>query len=680
MLQRAREAIKRDPLLWYMLFLITIKIFLAGGLYITAYPGARHDDGLMVDMAYHLLNGEWLGEYDQLRLVKGITFPAFLALNHIIGLPYHITNVLLYGLVCVGFIKTLKGLIQNRVLLAAIFTILYFIPANIVGKESTRVYRDALLPTLVLLVFTCFLKMYFTRRKRGFLSWAICAGMALGIFWNLREDSIWLLPFAVAVILITIIKIALENKKELSKWFHINLVYALIPLLILNVINTGIKAINNQFYGTFTRNELSEGAFPQLIKALFSIAPEEDIFRVSVPRSTIEKVYEVSPMFRTLQDALDRNYGRGWDTTDGETDGQIKDGWFFWCLRDCIAVSGYDTPEKAGQFCKQAAFEIQEAIINGQLPKRSGPVMPSALMAPWKDAYSSEWPQAISDAFWYIAAHGGDTWNIGYSVGAPEAITRVEVLTHELALRPPQYALNVKGWIVSMDDSDRTELALYQGDNYITTLRKGGGQDVYDHYAAQEVYLQNAKTSRFNLMLNLDSKEELQLAVIKNGVEVDRMVLLEEYSGTGHSGDGYHWHLDLVSLSAVDTVLEKAAAPRISIIKSVNSIYQICGKLMTIIGLISYCLLTAGLLYEAINRKQTALLDPWLITTALLGSVMVLCIGLSYTNISAYNTLNAQYTAGGKVFLTAFDVLSIVLLGQEMRRRFFVNPFMIEEK
>lgn len=675
MLQKVDETAKRNLLLWYMFLLVILKIILAAGLYITAYSDAPHDDGLMVDMAYYLLSGEWLGPYNQVRLVKGITFPVFLALNCILGVPYHVMNVLLYGIACIGFINTLRNLISNQAVLGVMFTILYLIPANMHGTV-TRIYRDALLPTLVLFVFTCFLKMYFTRRKKSFPFWAFCAGIALALFWNLREDSVWMLPFALAVILITMVRVVVENKTEQSKWAHMHLLLAVIPLLILGAVNTGIKAANDHFYGTFVRNELAEGSFPKLIKALYAISPEEDIFQVSVPRSSVEKAYQVSPTFRMLQPVLDQNYGGGWDGIgSGKIDGQIEDGWFFWCLRDCIFNAGYNTPDKVNEFCEQAAVEIQSALDIGQLPKRAGPVMPSALMSPWKASYATEWPKAMGDTFWFIAEHGGDSLGLAYSTGSSEGISRFEWIAHELALRSPQYSLGVQGWIISMNDQDSVEMVLYQGDNCLALLNRSGGEDVYDFYAERGRPLENAKNSRFSETFALNSNENLQISIVKNGTEVSRIPLLEEYAGTGQEGDGYCWNFDTITLMEPNEGLKWVAISRISIINGIYTLYHMFGGGMTMIALLAYFLLTAGLLREVITKRPAYLLDRWLVVSGLLFSVLVLCMGLSYTSISAYSTLNCQYTAGGKIFLTAFDLLSIAFLLQGIMPRFSVVSY-----
>src|ERR1043165_4299116 len=51
-------------------------------------PILGHDDGHYMSQARSIIDGEWLGAYDQMTLIKGPGFPLFLVLNRITHLPY----------------------------------------------------------------------------------------------------------------------------------------------------------------------------------------------------------------------------------------------------------------------------------------------------------------------------------------------------------------------------------------------------------------------------------------------------------------------------------------------------------------------------------------------------------------------------------------------------------------
>jgi len=57
---------------------------------------APHDDTLFVGLALSILQGEWLGVYDQFTLMKGSGYPLFIALSNVLGLPLILSQELLY--------------------------------------------------------------------------------------------------------------------------------------------------------------------------------------------------------------------------------------------------------------------------------------------------------------------------------------------------------------------------------------------------------------------------------------------------------------------------------------------------------------------------------------------------------------------------------------------------------
>lgn len=661
MSNQIKKLIKAHPLRCYILCLLIIKIFLAGGLSIYAIGHAVHDDMLMVEMAKNLLQGKWLGPYDNRRLIKGITFPVFLALNHITGIPFVMSVTAFYGAACALFTKAVQRIIKNNWVLGAIFTVLYLAPVNGCTQTLTRVYRNSIIPALVLLVFACFINMYFSRRKKGFGFWSVCAGVSLTAFWNCREDSIWLLPLAAVVCMLTMLFTAIENKKENKKWANKNLVLAIVPFIILFSVNTGIKAVNYIAYGSFSRIELAEGGFPELMKAIYSVEQTEDYPLTSVPKQTVDKLYQVSPTFAQLKPILDQNFGGGWDATDGELDGHMKDGWFFWCLRDCIVAAGNVTAEEFEAFCYQAAEEINQAIDSGNLAKRKGLVMPSALMSPWKDQFSTLFPKAVIDAFWYVAESQGEVLTTEKSTGSLNSIQTMEAMTHNLAIYGAEQ-VTISGWITSEDDNIQMDLAIFEGDECILTVPKEGGQDIYDHYASNGTYLNNLLNCRFSQTISVNDASQLDIVTLRNGEEIAREPLLPS---TVHSeGDGYAWHIDQLSYGA-NSPLEKSVAKRVAVYETINGIYRAIGKEITVFGLLAYCAITVLLL----KKRTQCLLDRWLILSGILGSTLVLCVGVAYTHISAYNAISPIYLVGGYPLLVAFNLLAIVFCFQQIIKR-----------
>lgn len=73
------EIIKKH---WFFLLLIIITVFRIGlTLRIPSafWAAESFDDRLLFDYAENISAGNWLGDYNNLTLVKGISFPIFLA-------------------------------------------------------------------------------------------------------------------------------------------------------------------------------------------------------------------------------------------------------------------------------------------------------------------------------------------------------------------------------------------------------------------------------------------------------------------------------------------------------------------------------------------------------------------------------------------------------------------------
>ncbi len=187
--------------------------------------------------------------------------------------------------------------------------------------------------------------------------------------------------------------------------------------------------------------------------------------------------------------------------------------------------------------------------------------------------------------------------------------------------------------------------------------------------------MENAKNSRFYKIIPVDLDKPLQFAVMKNGTIMDYIPFSTDFKGISHTGDGYTWHLDTVVLTTQkNQLLMHMAEKRIAILETINTLYRTCGKWFTIAGLFSYCAVTICFLHGTIQKKQSDLLDKWLVTSGLLASVIVLCIGVAYTHVSAYHAINQLYLAGGYPILTVFSFLSICFFVQRLdvyRQAFF---------
>ena len=88
----------RSGWLWAAILVTVLKLWLTNSQTVFAIGPAFHDDQLFVKLAAHIINGEWLGPYDQFTLAKGPIFPLFIAATFWIGLPLIFAKQLFYQL------------------------------------------------------------------------------------------------------------------------------------------------------------------------------------------------------------------------------------------------------------------------------------------------------------------------------------------------------------------------------------------------------------------------------------------------------------------------------------------------------------------------------------------------------------------------------------------------------
>ncbi|WP_414733131.1 hypothetical protein [Acetobacterium carbinolicum] len=404
-LERGIRFIQKHRLIFFIAAIIILKHVLLTGLPIFAHPGADHDDGMMVKMAETLLNGQWLGEYHELTLVKGVFFPLFLAVNALFGIPYSIAIPGFYTLACVIFIVGTKKLFKNEWPLYFIFAVLMLNPISFANETFTRVYRNSLIAGQVLIISGSLIAVYLNRfEKNGKLTfWAVLSGFGVASLWHSREDGIWIIPLVLTVILICWATFYFSKELRLKEKLIKGAIVGL-PVMMLILSTVLIASINYAYYGIYTTNELNDSDYTKTIKLIYSVEATEAVHNVSVPRSSMGKIYDAVPSLNGISDEIDASMDR-WSWYDQDVAvREVEDGWFFWSIREAVANSGYyRDAQTANNFYKQVNKELEEAFETGQLERRK--TMPSALMSPWRDEYWEELPKAFLVTLHYVAGY-----------------------------------------------------------------------------------------------------------------------------------------------------------------------------------------------------------------------------------------------------------------------------------
>lgn len=386
------------------LVLILAKHMLASLLPISPRPSYKTDDHLLVMMARNLLRGNWLGGYGYGTLMKGSFYPMFLAAAHLSGISYITALDLMNSLAALYFTFQLKPILRKRRWMLILFTVLLFNPVTVAEWTFGRIYRSSLTNLQVLFLFGAVIGMYLDQKSRfGRRMIRACfAGFVLWSTWNTREDAIWVLPFVVIAGFVVMI-LQLRDADRLAGRMRAVALF-LIPFIIFFSGNAVITAINQQHYGLPIRNEASAN-FGKMIKTMYSIKNQEDHEYVSVPAEKLERMYAVSPTLSLIREDLEKTLQQADSGSDrNKNDGNVEDGWFYWCVRRAVENSGIaKTLPEADLFYQKVNQELEEAVRDPANHFETQWVMPSALMSPWREGYAEKFIGAFGDAVVYSA-------------------------------------------------------------------------------------------------------------------------------------------------------------------------------------------------------------------------------------------------------------------------------------
>ena len=365
-----KNSCKMKYIFWIFIAMMTFfRIALFLSIPLDALGNTPHDDQLLVTIGDSLSKGYWLGEYNNRTLVKGISFPAFLAICKWLCIPYNLGLALFYIISVLIFIWAISPILKSPYVKGIIYLFLLYSPAMLSKSTQQRAYNMSLIPSGILLVTGCFIAL-FVRRERNWkhtLLWSVMAGISFAFFWYIREDSIWLLPFVIGAVVITIV-CRLRVKNESWKKKLMFCIMMVLPFLMHQGFTKTISAMNQKVYNTPIINERTNSASSDVIAELIRMeAPQvrEDVW---VSRVTVERAMACSPTLESIRESIDKIYNSGW-AIGGEISGDI----IVWAMRDAVADAGYFTDGKTSEeFFQKVYDELRQAYKDGAYTRRKG--------------------------------------------------------------------------------------------------------------------------------------------------------------------------------------------------------------------------------------------------------------------------------------------------------------------
>lgn len=648
------EKIKKYKFYLYIIGIVMIKLLLVQTIPIFSMSPAASDDQLMVNLANSLIEGKWLGAYNDHTLVKGMFYPFFLAFNHFLGIPYLSALTLFYSFGCFIFVIAIKKVFKTEYPLYFIFTVLLFNPVSYATQTFLVTYRNSITPAQVLIIIGAVIAIYLNIEKqpRKCLPWAVLAGLTLASLWHTREDGIWILPFIIIAIILIIGSAIKYNYKIKRKECFEKIGIAFLPIVILLISTVFISTINYSVYGIFTTNELNGSNFKKAIDAFYSVKPNEKIEYVSVPRSTLNSICDNSDTLNTIRAELNESFDFWEDCGRNPGDMEVEDGWFFWALRYAAKNAGiYENAEKANAFWGNVSDEIQKAIMTGKLEERT--TMPSALMSPWREEYYKKLPQAFINVGKFLVTYSD--MKLDVSVSIPDAGTGIrmaEVVTNNHAIYPPQISNTVSGWIASLSIDEKFSLELVdENNNEIKPVELIASPDVEVFFKSQNIELENTKNCRFYITIDesVDMKK-LKILVHDSSNNIVETIPLDGSMTVGKN-EKYYFTID----SYVSDPLAEKYSVRVNFMNKLINIYRKTSVPLVIFGGVCYLWIGFSCVFNFIKRRgKKTTFSVWLILSALLGSLIILMMGISYNEIASCPSINYKYLSGAYPLLIGF--------------------------
>lgn len=417
----------------FIIFLIVLSIFriyLQYNIPLYYVGSSEHDDDLLISYADNIMTGNWLGEYNYLTLVKGITFSIFLVLGYISRIPYSIILTLINIIASILFVRSIKPLVKNKYFLGILYIFLIFSPVTMEYKVVQRIYRNSLTFSMVLFVLAGFIGTYLNlSEKKKSIKWAVLAGISLFLFWNLREDTIWIVPFCVVSSIISCIAIILKFLKEKNKKIFIKLIVIMLPYIILFIGNGIICGLNYHYYGIYELNDRTGSKFAELISLMIKIDYEEEAEDVIISKDKMEYIVDSSESLSSIKEKIMDCY-EAW-TFGGE---EVKGDLFVWSFRTALEETGYyENATKANNFCRQVKEELEEKIENRDMSISDGIFVSSSTKMVKIEDIPSLLQKSVESLDYLMSYRTIETKYIS-SNGTEERIRQIERLINSLLI------------------------------------------------------------------------------------------------------------------------------------------------------------------------------------------------------------------------------------------------------
>lgn len=665
---------------WFYLILLgftMIKLWTSMGLPLYGISNSAYDDMLFVQQADSIAKGQWLGAFSKTTLLKRPMFSAFMALIGKLNVSYKFTVQFIYIIAVILFVYVLSQVVKNVYLQTFAYLFLLFSPAMYCFSYVQRIYRMSIMPAATLLVVTGFLELFClvhsreTKWKRKMTLWSVWTGLVFFFFWNLREDSIWMLPFAICASMISIGVLLFyyaKAKKQTGTVCFANkkliagrICLVLLPFLILFLGNHAIKTINYKHYGVYTDSEMNSSEFSKLMSTMYSVKVEENYEFVNVDKKTFYKIYNECPTMQTLQPYIDQMWEGGWTMDNG----QIAGGYISYAFRDVLKKAGYYEGDAVAkeEICKQMNDEIKQAIADGRLEASKGLFSVSYLLGK-KGANAPLFTKKYLEGLKWVATYEKMNVHQRKSVGSREKLRKFEDVTNDLLIYPDEIITSFKGFLISKNENQIVQMYAVgtDGKNEVEIPCSLESTDIYQHFANDNAFpASQTRRCRFRFESN-DYVDGVIVRIMVNGQQKEEILLTPDTTIQSDTDD-YLLNFDTVEITCKEDPRYANGWMNLKICDWIIRLYKIFAWPILILAIGSYLAVFAKIFDKKQDIKQKELMvKSFVVVSGVLLSAMLLIGGVTYRYAEARNSSGRNlYMASSYPLYQVFLLGSIIL-------------------
>lgn len=428
MKEEGKIRLRKNLLLAALVFFTGVRFYLGIKTPIYLQADASVDDFLYIRYAASMLNGQWLGDFSASVLLKTASPAVLLAVNYVLGISYPVSLTISYLAAVWMFSLAMCRLTGNHKFAMVLYVFLLYSPGMFHEENVQKVYRGGYIVIFTLLVFAAVIGQYAARRsscKGEICLWSLIGCISLPVFYYLKEDSVWILPFVCVGTACTAAGLW-KNKDTRKTW---RFAAALSPLLALACVSVGYKALNYHYYGEYTITDRSGTYCKEVLSDLLQVNDgqgSEDP-GIWVTRNMIRTAARHSETLEGLLPYVEQS----WNNWFGE--GKEAGGDFYiWAFRSGVEMSGaYEKGGASVNFLYQKMHEeLQGAYDSGALKRWEGRIYASSTMRGFTleeliDYYRKRFPKTVK----LLAEYRENVTSSSEARGTPENLALMSNLT-----------------------------------------------------------------------------------------------------------------------------------------------------------------------------------------------------------------------------------------------------------